>query len=449
VRAGHACLSLCVNNLHVAKFGGTSLADAAQFRKVRAIIEADPRRRVVVVSAPGKRDAHDQKITDLLLLCHDMAENDLDIEPVFSRVRGRFMTIARELNAPLDCAALLDETQTRIRKHASRDFTASRGEYLCAKIMAAWLGATFIEPADAIFLHDDLRIMPATYPRLAELLDGPGRFVIPGFYGKNERGRITTFSRGGSDITGSIAARAVQAAVYENWTDVSGFFMADPRIVKNPRHITELTYKELRELAYMGANVLHDEAIFPVRDAHIPIEIRNTNDPSGAFTRIVAQRTATPDRIVTGIAGRKDFVLFQIEKDLMNKMVGFGRRVLQIFESYGVSYDHSPTGIDNMSVVVRADNLGDKEPLIVDEIKRVLEPDSIEVMHDLAIIATVGQGMIHCVGFAGRLCTALGREGINLRVIDLGASEDNMIIGISNEHYERAINAIYREFVPS
>jgi len=438
-----------VSDLHVAKFGGTSLADAAQFRKVRAILDADPRRRIVVVSAPGKRDAHDQKITDLLLLCHDLVDKDLDMEPVFSKVRERLCAIARDLDAPCDCDALLEDTRKRIVKNPSRDFTASRGEYLCAKLMAAWLGATFVEPADAIFLHDDLRVMPATYPRLAELLDGPGRFVIPGFYGKNERGRVTTFSRGGSDITGSIAARAAHAAVYENWTDVSGFFMADPRIVRDPCHITELTYKELRELAYMGANVLHDEAIFPVRDARIPIEIRNTNDPGGAFTRIVAQRTATPDRVVTGIAGRKDFVLFQIEKDLMNKMIGFGRRVLQIFESYGVSYDHSPTGIDNMSVVVRADSLGDKEDLIVNEIRRVLEPDSIEVMRDLAIIATVGQAMIHCVGFAGRLCTALAKEGINLRVIDLGASEDNMIIGIGNHHYERAINAIYHEFVPA
>ncbi|MCX7848436.1 MAG: aspartate kinase [bacterium] len=436
-----------MKGLHVAKFGGTSLADAAQWRKVRAIIEADPRRRIIVVSAPGKRDARDQKITDLLLLCHEMIENGIDMEPVFAKIRERFLTLARELNVPLDCTALLDDIEKRIRKHASRDFTASRGEYLTGKMMAAWLGATYIEPADAIFLHDDLRIMPATYPRLAELLEGPGRFVIPGFYGKNERGRITTFSRGGSDITGSIAARAVHADVYENWTDVSGFFMADPRIVKNPKHIAELTYKELRELAYMGANVLHDEAIFPVRDAKIPIEIRNTNDPHGAFTRIVPSRPTDPSRVVTGIAGRKDFVLFQIEKDLMNKMVGFGRRVLQIFESYGVSYDHSPTGIDNMSVVVRADNLGDKEELIVEEIKRVLEPDSVEVIRDLAIIATVGQGMIHCVGFAGRLCTALAREGINLRIIDLGASEDNMIVGINNEHYECAINAIYREFV--
>lgn len=439
--------ALSMSDIHVAKFGGTSLADAKQFRKVRAIIEADPRRRVIVVSAPGKRDAHDQKITDLLLLCHELVENGLDMEPVFAKVRERFLSIAHELQIPIDCATLLEDTEKRIRRHASRDFTASRGEYLTAKLMAAWLGATFVEPADAIFLHDDLRIMPATYPRLAELLEGPGLFVIPGFYGKNERGRITTFSRGGSDITGSIAARAVQAEVYENWTDVNGFFMADPRIVKNPKHISELTYKELRELAYMGANVLHDEAIFPVRDAKIPIEIRNTNDPTGPFTRIVAARPTSPDRVVTGIAGRKDFVLFQIEKDLMNKMVGFGRRVLQIFESYGVSYDHSPTGIDNMSVVVRSDNLGDKEELIVDEIKRVLEPDSIEVIRDIAVIATVGQGMIHCVGFAGRLCTALAREGINLRIIDLGASEDNMIVGIDNQHFERAINAIYREFV--
>jgi aspartate kinase len=312
--------------------------------------------------------------------------------------------------------------------------------------MAAFLGAEYIEPQDSIFLQDGATINPATYGRLAELIGETGRFVIPGFYGINERGRITTFSRGGSDITGAIAARAINASLYENWTDVSGFLMADPRIVDNPKHIELLTYKELRELAYMGANVLHDESIFPIRDIGIPIEIRNTNDPDGIGTLIVAKREAD-DRIITGIAGRKDFVLVQIEKTLMNKMIGFGRRVLQIFESYGISYDHTPTGIDTMSVVLREEHFAEHESSIINEITRVLEPDSIEITRDLAIIATVGQGMIHCVGFAGRLCTVLANKGINLHIIDLGASEDNMIVGIDNKHYETAIDAIYHEFV--
>jgi aspartate kinase len=430
----------------VCKFGGTSLADAEQFRKVRAIIETNPARHAIVVSAPGKRFDQDQKITDLLLICYDLLDKHLDIDPVYNKIRDRFRDIAATLAIEIDIEALLEDTHRRILKNPSRDFIASRGEYLTAKLMAAWLEADFIEPADSVFLLDDLRVHPKTYQHLRHVLSGNKRSVIPGFYGINERNRITTFSRGGSDITGSIVARAVAADVYENWTDVSGFLMADPRIVENPCQIHELTYKELRELAYMGATVLHDEAVFPVREVGIPIEIRNTNDPQGPFTRIVATRQLN-SRVVTGIAGRKDFVLFQIEKNLMNKMIGFGRRVLQVFESYGVSIDHVPTGIDNMSVVVRADHLEEKTEAIVEEIRRTLEPDSIEVLPDLAIIATVGIGMIHCVGFAGRLCSAVARKGINLRVIDLGASEDNMIIGIDNRHFDEAIRAIYHEFV--
>ena len=429
----------------VCKFGGTSLADANQFRKVRAIIGAEPGRRVIVVSAPGKRHKQDQKITDLLLVCYDLLNQGLDMEPVYKKIRERFATIVTELKVPLDMAGLLDETAGAMLANPTRDFIASRGEYITGKIIAAWLGAGFIDPADAILIHDDHRINPATYAQLHLAIEKPGLHIVPGYYARNERGRIVTFSRGGSDITGSIAARAVHADVYENWTDVSGFLMADPRIVKDPRHIDELTYKELRELCYMGAIVLHDEAIFPVRDAGIPIEIRNTNAPGGAFTRIVQSREPTR-QIVTGIAGRKDFALFQIEKNLMNKMVGFGRRVLQVFESYNVSYDHTPTGIDNMSVIVREDALGDNEELIVDEIRKVIEPDSIEVERDIAMIATVGQGMSHCIGFASRLCAALARGKVNLRIIDQGASETNMIVGVENKDYEKAIRTLYAEF---
>jgi aspartate kinase len=433
-------------SVKVCKFGGSSLADANQFRKVRDIIERDPARRVIVVSAPGKRSADDHKITDMLLVCQDLAEKEFDIEPVFSRIRERFTTIVSDLSLDLNIEELLDNTARKIQHNPSKDFVSSRGEYLNGHVMAAFLDATYIEPQDSIFLQEGTTVNPATYDRIAEQISDTGLYVIPGFYGINERGRITTFSRGGSDITGAIAARAITAAVYENWTDVSGFLMADPRIVDSPKHIELLTYKELRELAYMGANVLHDESIFPIRDVGIPIEIRNTNAPDGPVTMIVAAREAD-DRIITGIAGRKDFVLVQIEKTLMNKMIGFGRRILQIFESYGISYDHTPTGIDTMSVVLREEHFAEHESAIINEIKRVLEPDNIVITRDLAIIATVGQGMIRCIGFAGRLCTVLADNGINLHIIDLGSSEDNMIVGIDNKHYETAINAIYHEFV--
>jgi aspartate kinase len=432
--------------LKVCKFGGTSLADADQFRKVRAIIEADPARRITVVSAPGKRTKDDQKVTDLLLICQDLAANGLDVAQVFDRVRERYCVIASELDIPLDVTALLDQVEQAIVRTPTRDFVASRGEYLCAQLMAAWLGAKFIEPADAIIFRDEGHIDPVTYERLGARLQHDGLCIVPGFYGSDSTGRIKTFPRGGSDITGAVTARAAKASLYENWTDVTGFRMADPRIIDNPRGIAELTYRELRELAYMGANVLHDEATFPVRDAGIPIEILNTNAPDEPGTRIVAAREpGTP--IVTGIAGVKDFVMVQMEKALMNKMVGFGRRVLEIFEEHDVSFDHTPTGIDTMSVVVRAEALADKGQAILEEIKRVLEPDRIELISELAIIATVGEGMAHHVGTAAKLFTALADADVNIRIIDQGSSEINIIVGVENKDFETAIRAIYHAFV--
>jgi aspartate kinase len=433
-------------SLKVCKFGGTSLADAAQFRKVRAIIESDRERRVAVVSAPGRRSKDDKKVTDLLLICQDLASNGLDIAPVFETVKQRYIDIATELEIPVDVAAMLDRVGREIAATPTRDFVASRGEYLCAQLMSAWLDATFVEPAESILFRDEGHIDPATYERLGAQLDRTDVCIVPGFYGLDSKGRVKTFSRGGSDITGAIAARAAQADLYENWTDVSGFRMADPRIIDQPRRIEELTYRELRELAYMGASVLHDEAIFPVRDAGIPIEIRNTNAPDEPGTRIVASREpGTP--LVTGIAGVRDFVMVQMEKTLMNKMVGFGRRVLEIFEEHDVSFDHTPTGIDTMSVVARSEALADKEQAIMDEIRRVLEPDRIELITDLAIIATVGEGMVHHVGTAARLFTALAEAGVNIRIIDQGSSEINIIVGIDNQDFETAIAAIYHAFV--
>ena len=433
-------------NVKVCKFGGSSLANAEQFKKVRAIIEADAKRRVIVLSAPGKRSSDDKKITDLLLLCQELADGGLEIEPAFKHIRERFIEIVEELEIPINIIELLDETEQLIIDTPLKPFVASRGEYLSAKVFAAWTGAVFVEPAETIIFKNEEHICHSTYDKLAEKIGESGLFVIPGFYGADTHGVIKTFSRGGSDITGAIAARAVNADLYENWTDVSGFLMADPRIVENPEPIGELTYKELRELAYMGATVLHDEAIFPVRDAGIPIHIKNTNQPTANGTLIVAQR-APNDRIVTGIAGVKNFVMVQIEKTLMNKMIGFGRSVLQIFEKRNVSYDHTPSGIDTMSVVVRQENLGDKLETIVDDIKRQLEPDRIDIVSDLAIIATVGVGMVHHIGTAGKLFTALADAGVNIRIIDQGSSELNIIVGVDNKDYEKAINAIYHAFV--
>jgi aspartate kinase len=432
-------------SLKVCKFGGSSLADAEHFLKVRAIINSDPERKVVVVSAPGKRFSDDVKITDMLLLCHSMLEQGLDIAPVFQKIRTRYKEIVQDLNVDIHIDALLDETENDMRTIATKDFMASRGEYLCGKIIATWLGARFVEPAEFLQIESSGLIKEETYERLGEQLKGDGLVVMPGFYGCTPAGKVKTFSRGGSDISGAVAARAVRAELYENWTDVNGFMMADPRLVENPKHIETLTYKELRELAYMGANVLHDESIYPVSEPGIPIEIKNTNDPDGSFTRIVARRPKD-DRIVTGIAGRKDFYLIQIEKILMNKMVGFGRRFLQIFESHGVNFEHAPTGIDTMSVIVRKEFIGEQLPSILEEIKRTLQPDRLEVTDNLALIATVGQGMIRCVGFAGRLCTALSKRGINLQVIDLGSTQDNMIVGVELNDFEEAVRAIYEEF---
>lgn len=432
-------------SLKVCKFGGSSLADAEHFLKVRAIINSDPERKVVVVSAPGKRFSDDVKITDMLLLCHSMLEQGLDIAPVFQKIRTRYKEIVQDLNVDIHIDALLDETENDMRTIATKDFMASRGEYLCGKIIATWLGARFVEPAEFLQIESSGLIKEETYERLGEQLKGDGLVVMPGFYGCTPSGKVKTFSRGGSDISGAVAARAVRAELYENWTDVNGFMMADPRLVENPKHIETLTYKELRELAYMGANVLHDESIYPVSEPGIPIEIKNTNDPDGSFTRIVARRPKD-DRIVTGIAGRKDFYLIQIEKILMNKMVGFGRRFLQIFESHGVNFEHAPTGIDTMSVIVRKEFIGEQLPSILEEIKRTLQPDRLEVTDNLALIATVGQGMIRCVGFAGRLCTALSKRGINLQVIDLGSTQDNMIVGVELNDFEEAVRAIYEEF---
>ncbi len=433
----------------VAKFGGSSVADAGQIKKTAAIIASDPRRRFVVVSAPGKRTPADKKITDLLYLCHSLGEQGLDAAAPFAVIKERYLGIATELGVEGAWDWLHDIGQ-RIAAGADKDWVASRGEWLSARIIAAYLDAEFVDAADGIRFSADGRFRPSeSYARLhARLSSIPaGRVaVVPGFYGQNTTGDVVCFSRGGSDVTGAVVARAVHAQMYENWTDVSGMLMADPRIVPSPLPIEEITYREQRELSYMGATVLHDEAVFPVREAGIPIHIRNTNSPDAPGTRILPTRDPHGASIV-GVAGRKGFATLFTEKALMNQERGYGRRILEILEMHGISYEHSPTSIDTLSVIVTDEELDGKADEVVADIRRAVQPDRMEVQRDMAMVAVVGQGMVHHVGVAARVFTALATENINIRMINQGSSELNIIVGVAADDYERAIRAIYGAFV--
>jgi aspartate kinase len=427
------------------KFGGTSVSDASQIRQVASIVHSDPRRRYVVVSAPGKRHAADKKITDLLYLCHHTVREGLDAGHIFALIRERYCDIARALEVS-GVEAWLDAVEAEMQNGVTEDWLASRGEYLHARLIAAYLDATFVDAADCIRFTEEGRLDAQSYTLTAQALAGDGQFIVPGFYGRDAHGNIKTFSRGGSDVTGAIVARAVQAAAYENWTDVDGLLMADPRLIENPRPMREVTYQELRELAYMGASVLHDEAIFPVCDAGIPIHIRNTNAPQMPGTWILPTRQNTPLPIV-GIAGRKGFTTIHIEKALMNQERGFGRRLLEVLENHGISFEHAPSGIDSMSVILRDTELTDRRHSVEDELKRVLQPDRIEIEDGLALVATVGQGMSHRAGISARLFGALGAAGVNVRMINQGASEINVLIGVAEADFEAAVRAIYAAFV--
>lgn len=436
----------------VCKFGGTSVASAAQIRKVKAIIESDSRRRFVVVSAPGKRHSDDQKVTDLLLTSWHLASQQLDFEQPVDLVKARYNEIAdglgvahldeqfEEMTAQLQKLAGNDESNL-----ATRDWMAARGEYFHAVLVASFLDATFVPAGECVCFIEEGRLDKISYEKLAARMSGPGRFVVPGFYGRDQKGAIKTFPRGGSDITGAVVARAVKADVYENWSDVSGMLMTDPRIVENPHPVAEVTYAEVRELAYMGASVFQEEAIFPAAEIGIPIHIRNTNDPQAPGTRIVSKRAPSHD-VVTGIAGRKGFKTIYLEKALMNQQLGFGRRVLEVFEAHGISFEHMPSAIDSMSVVVSEEQLAGHEESVMRELERVLEPDRLECIGDLALIATVGVGMAYQIGVAGRLFDALARARVNVRMIIQGASEISIIVGVSSAEYETAVRAIYQEF---
>ena len=435
----------------VVKFGGSSLASAEQFKKVGKIIHADDSRVYVVPSAPGKRFDGDTKVTDMLLHAYQTASEGNDVDEELKAIKARYDEIITGLELK-DFS--LDDDFAEIKKNLAEnpqsDYAASRGEYLNGKVMAAYLGIPFIDSAEVIFFNEEGNLNDyKTYKRLTERLAQNERAVIPGFYGMGKDGNVKTFSRGGSDVTGSIVARASRADVYENWTDVSGFLVADPRIVPDPKPIKYITYRELRELSYMGASVLHEDAIFPVRSCGIPINIKNTNAPEDAGTWIVESTCQKQDYVVTGIAGKKDFCTIFITKAMMNSEIGFGRKVLQAFEENNISFEHMPSGIDTMTIFVHQPEFEGKEQSVISAIHRLAKPDSIELESDLALIAVVGRGMKSTRGTAGRLFSALAHAHINVKMIDQGSSELNIIIGVKNVDFEDAIKAIYDMFVMS
>ena len=435
-------------DVKVAKFGGSSLADAGQFKKVADIVKADDKRKFVVASAPGKRDKHDIKVTDMLYECYDKAVNDEPFEELLAKIKERYDGIISELGIDIELDHDFDKIKASFTNMAGRDYAASRGEYLNSKILAAYLGYQFLDAAKYIFFDEQGKYdWDKTRAKLRPKLEESENAVIPGFYGSMPNGTIKTFSRGGSDITGSIVARAAQAELYENWTDVSGFLIADPRVVKNSEPIKTITYAELRELAYMGASVLHEDAIFPVRSAGIPINIRNTNRPEDHGTMIVSETAEKPEHIITGIAGKKGMSVITIEKDKMNSMVGFGRNVLRSLEKNDVSFEHMPSGIDTMSVIIQTDALTGKETAILDEIHSRVHPDQLYIESDLALITIVGRGMKSTRGTAAILFKALAESRVNVKMIDQGSSELNIIIGVAEEDFEVAMRAIYDAFV--
>lgn len=431
------------------KFGGSSLADAAQFRRVGDIVRADSARRYVIASAPGKRTPDDIKVTDMLYRCYEMARAREDITDYFAKIAERYNAIIRDLGLNYDITGELAYICDGINHHTGRDFAASRGEYLSSLILAKYLKYDFIDAESVIFFQENGGFdAEKTREELRKELKKHERAVIPGFYGVMPNGTIRTFSRGGSDITGSIVAEAAEAELYENWTDVSGCLMADPRIVENPRPIRTVTYRELRELSYMGASVLHEEAIFPVRAAGIPINIRNTNDADAPGTMIVAGTSEYDAKtVITGIAGKKGFSVISVEKDLMNSEIGFARKMLDVLEDNGISFEHLPSGVDTMSVIVASGELEGRREKLIASINRACRPDSIVCEDGLALLAVVGRGMVKARGTAARVFDAISGAGVNIRMIDQGSSELNIIVGVEEKDFERTLQAIYREFV--
>ncbi|MBQ3154213.1 MAG: aspartate kinase [Clostridia bacterium] len=440
-----------MNQLHhkVVKFGGSSLASAEQIKKAVAIIRADETRRFVVPSAPGKRFSADTKVTDLLIKVHGESASGLDFEKTFAEIKARYNEIVDGLGMELDLSAEFKIIHDQLLGGTTLDYVASRGEYLNGLILAAYLGFPFIDAAEVIFFDENGNFEAELTNRvMSRRLARQKNAVIPGFYGSLPNGAVKTFSRGGSDITGAIVARAAKVDLYENWTDVSGFLMVDPRIVNDPKPIEVITYRELRELSYMGASVLHEDAIFPVKVARIPINIKNTNRPDDGGTFIVPTEKSLkqPSSVVTGIAGRKGLRLIHLEKDMMNQEIGFGLRVLQVIADMGISFEHLPSGIDTMCVVLSGADIDGKEEELITRIKEAAHPDFIAIEDALALIAVVGRGMAGTPGTASRVFQALAKEDINIRMIDQGSSELNIIVGVNEPDFEKAIRAIYAEF---
>lgn len=433
----------------VLKFGGTSLASAEQFAKVAEIVKAEKERRYVVASAPGKRFSEDIKVTDLLISCAEALPDISKANSIFDGIEQRYNDIINDLGLDMTLAYDFADIRASFNSEDNHDYIVSRGEYLNSKILAKYLGFKFIDAAECIFFGEDGKVnFEKTYKAIAKFAHSAEYAVFPGFYGMNYNGKVKTFSRGGSDITGSILAAGIGVDIYENWTDVSGFLMVDPRIVENPKPISEITYRELRELSYMGATVLHEDAVFPVRKAGIPINIRNTNAPSDIGTMIVKKATKSAnDSIITGIAGTAGFSAIYIEKQMMNGEIGFTRKVLQLLEERNINFEHLPSGIDTMTIVLKSEFIKDCEHDLIEEINNTVEPDSVYVYDDLALVAVVGHGMQKSKGTASKLFSALSEAGINIRMIDQGSSELNIIVGINEDDYKNAIKAIYKKFV--
>ena len=436
-----------MNETIVTKFGGSSLASSEQFQKVKNIIESNKNRKYVVPSAPGRRNSKDYKITDLLYLCNAHVNSGIAFDDVFKLIEDRYKGIVKDLKLDFDISTPLNKVKENIANGASSDYAASRGEYLNGLILANYLGYEFIDAAEVIIFDEGGNFNhELTKKAIAARLKDTERAVIPGFYGADTTGEIVTFSRGGSDVTGSLVASGVNAKLYENWTDVSGFLMADPRIVENPKSISTITYKELRELSYMGASVLHEDAIFPVRESGIPINIKNTNKPEDKGTFIVQDSEVKECKTITGIAGKKDFTVISIEKAMMNSELGFCRKILGILEMNNISFENMPSGIDTVCVVISDSELKNKTKKVVEEIKRTCNPDSIVVHPNMALIATVGKGMAKNKGVAAKVFDALSKADVNIRMIDQGSSEMNILVGIENDNFETAIKAIYEKF---
>lgn len=437
-------------SIKVCKFGGTSMADGNIMKRVAGIVRSDDERRYIIVSAPGKRFSNDIKVTDMLYKSAEAVKTNGTCREVFAKIRERFVGIVKELKLTLDIETILDEIETTIDKTGSRDYAASRGEYLSARIMAEVLGFDFVDAKDLVFFDENGMLDEKSYTTIAETFKTVKHAVIPGFYGTDVNGNIKTFSRGGSDISGAIVACGASAEVYENWTDVSGFLACDPRIVPGAKNIHTLSYKELRELSYMGASVLHSESIFPVRKANIPIRIKNTFRPEDDGTLIlpsVYYKMQPHTEIVTGIAGKKNYTVLFVEKSLMNSEVGFTRKILTILENHGLCFEHMPSGIDTLSLVIETAQLNDHLlDTLMKEINDAVHPDYMHAIEHIALVATVGHGMASNVGTSARLFKALSEAEINVRMIDQGSSELNIIVGVDDADCEKCISAIYHEF---